>query len=485
MFPAEALLPVELLQEIFAMSLPTSTPFLQHRRVSLYGHPLEPWPVPTPFGRARTNLMLVCPHWAAIVRDSARLWTHLELLPSSGPEYVTAALQLSRAFPVDVSLYFNSPGQATIGYLPMEQAVNDQCTAIELLLARLRPAVSRWASFTLFAQEPAVIHTALQALTADLRPQDIGTIAFVHTGDVLVPRLSTMQDLAFFPPPAFTCRLTTPNPRGMSSVVNLVIRACRVDWTAMAGVLSPQLQTLCLDHPYDSILYSRLVDLLRPCDDLRELRLAGGFLRLNPEWDMPVDPEPTVCARMARLHLSDLGPEQAVVLLRYLLMPNLIAASFQLPYYTLPVPGSDYTLLLSLEHTSTFAWANLQSLTLMKLGISLPIRSPIYRSFFDRFVAVTDIHLDFRTLQIEYWEWLLDASANGALPCLVRATIAGLSPLELQELVGVRGQARLPPIHVTLIPNDYRLLLEDGFASRKWLWWLHSRTLSCTILSPL
>ncbi|KAI0716345.1 hypothetical protein C8Q76DRAFT_792786 [Earliella scabrosa] len=485
MFPPEAILPVELLEEIFHTSLPTPTPPLQSTALGRYGHPLQPWPVPTDIGRARTALMLVCSHWAGVIAQSARLWTHLELRPSSSPDSITTFLERSRSFPVHVTFYFNSVGPATVGYIPMEESLTVQCTAFDEQFARLRTAASRWASFTLFAQEPDVLHTAFEALTAKVRPQDIGAIAFVHTGDRLVPRQSAMQYLALFPPPAFSSRLATRIPTGMSSVSNLVLRACRVDWAGLARVVSPNLTTLCLDHPYDSIALCRLLLLLRPCQALRDLRIAGGFLRVTPEWDMAVDTEPTVFAQMARLHLADVGPEQTVELLRYLVLPNVIAASFDLPYYTYPIGGADYTHILSLPQTSSFCWANVESLTLAKLGISLPISSPIYRSFFDRLVGLTDVFLDFRTLQIEYWEWLLDASATGALPCLLHATVAGLSPLEIQDLISVRIRAHLPPIHVSLIPNDYRLLLEDGYGSRKWLWWLRSRTLSFTIVSPL
>ena len=177
--------------------------------------------------------------------------------------------------------------------------------------------------------------------------------------------------------------------------------------------------------------------------------------------------------------LSFLDVEHALFCCYSLSLPALTDLALDLRWHS----WDDFTpFLKALVATSAdgISLARVQNLTLRTLGMSFRTRVPIFKSLFDHFPLLEELHLDFRTLHHGYWRAMLEASLAGRMPRLRALVVAGISANDVQEYVCSRLRANLAKLDVVIVagPRDPEVL-----HGQKYLTWLRAKTRTCTVLT--
>ncbi|RDX52564.1 hypothetical protein OH76DRAFT_1416676 [Lentinus brumalis] len=473
--------PVELLIEVFAdvvlaISVPSGLTWLT------CNDPLNPWPYVVPAAR-RDVLMSVCKVWREIVLATPLLWTAVDVGPNSSLERLDSALK--RAWPHRVAITVNllAPTRPHTHLLPLALGVAEQSELLSFVFRRLASSETRWSKLAIHAQEHSVIDTFLELLERRARPSLLHTFEIICAAEEVKNAGNVHRQRSTFPPPLLTPRAT--GKEGLVSraclLSSITLRGCRVDWGRVSAVISPALTQLTLDHIMDRLPLDRLLAIIKLCSSLESLRIGGAFMARD---DIASDGDAharVVLPVLQNISLASVPPPETAALLDRLETPVLRALSFDLPFHVVSVAAADYRAIVE-SLPSAYAGIPFEAvitLSLRALGLSYPVSVPGIQQLFCSMHALTYLFMDFRTLQVEFWLALLATVATpNALPTLKHLTVAGMSPLDVQEFILLRQQRGLPKLYVTMYCKCGWSGLED---ERKWTGWLQVNTLSCTM----
>jgi hypothetical protein len=201
-----------------------------------------------------SNLMLVCRHWAALVRDTSVLWSRIIISPHHPLSRARLRLARSKSVPLDISLVFDTRRDTPGARAPTDQIL---ARALDLLV----PHIARWRSFHLAVPEPPQAHAALARCAA---PAPL-------LASLTVRIFNTLQDEETDAPPA-PALFAGLAPR---------LRACTLhalafDWRAPAPRLAG-LRVLDLGGYWSGAPPSAaaILEMLRACPELEELALRS------------------------------------------------------------------------------------------------------------------------------------------------------------------------------------------------------------------
>ncbi|RDX45219.1 hypothetical protein OH76DRAFT_1486528 [Lentinus brumalis] len=473
-------LPAELLEIIFlSYFYRAPSPLWYSMPIATRRPPTSPAAHET-FACRRACLMLVSRRWYDVICRAQTLWQDIEVTPVTTTHTLEAAMSHSGLRPLHVSCIFSAVYRSTYALNPLPLSVAEQVEVVSQAFTTLLPSATRWDSLSVIAEDYQVIDACLLLIDRPARPQVLAQATIIFSGANPHPRSPSLASQTSFPPPALLPKDPSLRKHGMRSLTSLTLRRCAVAWDSLRDVFSAALEDLNIDTPRDPVAVEVLVSLLSKSPGLQHLRLGGYFIRL-PDPVLGEDASLDMSVHLPSLRhafLSEMSSQTIVVLMRIIEAPNLCQFSLDLRRYARnPVDVAGFQdVLPHLLHGTSFASASsLRHLHLRRLDLRPSLVYDGVNQLYAPFISLTHLTLDFRTLQIEYWMWLLECSADGALPRLAHLSIAGLSPLEVQELICIRADANLPRV------NLHMLVFFTMYDSPLYLHWLQRHTLSFTV----
>ncbi len=474
--------PAEIIQEIFLYRLAVRTPPPWHDAS------LETVDPPIISSRSQTSsyqrglLMLVCRQWNDLICACSMFWQDVQISPYTNRESVRVHMERSGTLPLHVSCIFSAAYRAAFTPKPLTLSIVDQCSLVSTSLASLAPSATRWCSLVIAAEDAATIDACLYALDSSVSLHIIDNISVVFTGYDTTSAQAIRSFQYTFPPVALNsaARGTTAffQPR---SLTTLTLRRCRVAWRSMEA-LACCLVELNVDAPLDPISVPRFIALLAQSPSLCHILVGGDFLRHPGAASFParsVKSDPTQLQSVRTLILRDVPPSKIMSLLMHTRLPVIDKLGLDLRYKPIGDDASDHAEVLSLlsspSESDSTPWTRVRTLYLRRAELQAPLLFQPQPFFLPSFDHLGQLTLDFRTLQIRYWVWLLECPAQGALASLHTLSVAGLSALDLQEYICIRHDYTLPLLRLSLVasfaPDEERL----------WLGWLRANTTSCTV----
>ncbi|KAI0704562.1 hypothetical protein C8Q76DRAFT_697152 [Earliella scabrosa] len=449
-------MPWELLQIIFEEYVVHTPPCPALESITC-DHPLVPFPTPLR-ARRRSVLGLVCAHWRKLASENSALWRHVDLCPHQ------RTLQIAFHF-LDEPTYPHSRRASLL-------STTSNCSYLDSAVRLLSGHSARWESIALFTNDHEVVDAFMQAIQQTSAPH-------LRQLQVIV---NDEESIRHTPRPFIPLYTSLDQPAGLRT---LVLQGCAVDWSAVEAALSGATTGLVLDTIITAIPAPRFLSLLARCSTLKSLRISGIFFGVPPGEDLRDHVSPTTVAgpitlpSVTTLSLSFMDVIHAQFCCRYLRLPALKNLRLDLRWQ----PLDNYTWLLQslasspAEHIS---FQTIETLSIRTIGMAYLSKVPVYSALFTHLAKVTELSLDFRTLNPDYWRGFFERTLEGAVPQLERLNVAGLSATDLQEYIYARSLIKLRPLQIVFIcrPRDPEML-----HAAKWLSWLRANTISLTLIS--
>ncbi len=482
-FPSR-IIPIELLEEIFRFYLAEPSPVVASTFLAMFscGHPLEPHPTASLLPQHRSTLRSVCRYWFNVMEGSSSLWTALVLVPGMNYGAFASLLTRSHTHRLTITAYYHNESCASRGPLPNAGFdVNTELPGITEAFRQLGAAAVRWDTLTVYAEDSSIISAVSRATNSDIAMASLSSIRLLCTRNDVYPTPITYANHIPFPP-FLSCRNLLLQVRAKS----MSIRACRLEWGRLTPLFSKTLVNLSLDFPLGPVLAPRLFQLLSFAPNLESICLGGDFI-FDPAFPSPsLVPDcigtPISLVHLHMLALNAMSVANALLVLDHIRMPQLRSVGLDAFMGLIFHEEPNYMPFVAriIDGTSDVPWSQVTTLSVRALALRLPIdHLPDAPRFFHTFAALRELSLDFRCLQREYWKWLLVCSADGGLPMLHSVTVAGVSGLDVQDLVCIRMRAGLPRLHVVLVFHHNRRKLENEV---QWSGWLRRNTHSLTVV---
>lgn len=427
--------------------------------------------------------MLVCRAWAAAIASCNLFWVEVQISPFTTAEAIKAVLTRSGTCPLDVFCVFSAAYRSAFGLETLLISTQEQCDIASTSLTSLSPSAPRWSSFVLVADDALVLDACLQAFNARVHPHIISSVSTIYTGPHSIATDGPEALHNTFPPGGLNALAANAAwPMDSRCINTLTLRRCRVNWRAMEGVMSGLIE-LNIDDPIDPINIPEFVALIQLARRMSHILVGGDFLRVQEEFIAPVHGRPLERVRLAlpsirTLDIRRIPPAQMMSLLEHIDAPAVEKLGLDLRYVRSPVLDSDFSGFLS-AYCDQFHFApptSIRALCLRRADVMPPLLFQTEPFFLPAFSELTELTLDFRTLQVQYWVWLLECTSDLALPCLLSLVVRGLSPLDVQDYICIREDLSLPLLHISMLCSNAAI-----YEERVWFGWIHAHTLSYTV----